>query len=321
MSIDETQPAGSKTSRLKAWMLMADGWPAYRETIGRFFKYAFLVILLLLNVKIVFDGYSYYVARRSIDAELDSKKIASLEYLNVVQQGERALMRETLVTRCTERLEIALFRIFDVLADTKLKTYYAQTMAAKDQLVAELKENGPKFLDGSKEALDYVNSATFRVAEFNDKHLKKLATVNETDEAYRDFIGQIRKHLRQYNDLVMSDPALQKLAAEVQEEAQHHWHQQAVKTLEERLSRLKTERAAIRAPVGANLDEILARYTVWTDALTGRSGEGDLLDEMAVEAQREGQSAPGQRVEVNIAAARESPAGIEGPRRRAFAVF
>jgi hypothetical protein len=29
----------------------------------------------------------------------------------------------------------------------------------------------------------------------------------------------------------------------------------------------------------------------------------------------------GQRVEVNIAAARESPAGIEGPRRRAFAVF
>jgi hypothetical protein len=29
----------------------------------------------------------------------------------------------------------------------------------------------------------------------------------------------------------------------------------------------------------------------------------------------------GQRVEVNIAAAREFPAGIEDPRRRAFAVF
>jgi hypothetical protein len=151
MSTGETQRASPTTPRLKGWNSLVDRWSAHRETLGRFLKYSFLVLALLLTIKIVFDGYSYYVARRSIDAELDTKKIASLEYLNVLQRRERALMRETLETRCTERVEIALFRVFNVLMETKLKDYYAQTMAVKDPLVAEIKENGPKFLVGWKE--------------------------------------------------------------------------------------------------------------------------------------------------------------------------
>jgi hypothetical protein len=238
---------------------LVNRWLAPGQSFGRFFKYSFLVIALLLTTKIVFDGYSYYVARRSIDAELDSQKNSSLEYLNVLQQRERALIRETLETRCTERIEIALFRIFSVLKETKLKDYYTQTMAAKDSLVAEIKENGPKFLDGWKDAADYVSSATFTVAEFSDKHLKKLATVNETDQAYKDLFGEIRKHLNRYNSLVVSNPDLQKLAEEAQEETKYLWHLQAVRTLEDRLKRLKAERAAIRARGGTNLDEILGR--------------------------------------------------------------
>jgi hypothetical protein len=293
MSIDETQTA-SRTPRLKLWLWLVDRSLAPGQSFGRFFKYSFLMITLLSVTKIVFDGYSYYVARRSIDAELDSQKISSLEYLNVLQQRERALIRETLETRCTERIEIALFRIFNVLKETKLKEYHAQTMVAKDSLVAEIKENGPKFLDGWKDAVDYVNSATFRVAEFKSNHLKRLASVNEEDQGYKDFVGEINKHLSKYNDLVLSNADLQKLAEEAQEETKHLWHLQAVRTLEDRLKRLNAERAAIRAGGGANLDEILARYTVWTDALTGRSGVGELFDEMAVEANTEDQAALAQ---------------------------
>lgn len=290
MSTDETQTATTTTPRPKAWLWLVNRWLASRQSFGRFFKYSFLVIALLSTTKIVFDGYSYYVARRSIDAELDSQKISSLEYLNVLQQRERALIRETLETRCTERIEIALFRIFNVLKETKFKDYYAQTMAAKDSLVDEIKRNGPKFLDGWKGAADYVNSAIFTVAEFKDKHLKKLATVNETDEAYKDFVRDINRYSDGYNNLVVSNPDLQKLAEEAQQETKYHWHLQAVKTLEDRLKRLKAERDAIRARGGTNLDEILARYAVWTDALAGRSGVGELLDEMAIEASREDQA-------------------------------
>jgi len=290
MSTDETQTA-SRTPRLKLWLCLVDQWPGHGQSIGRFFKYSFLAIALILTTKVVFDGYSYYVARRSIDAELDSQKISSLEYLNVLRQRESALIREIWETRCTERIEIALFRVFDVLKETKLKDYYAQTMAVKDDLVVEIKENGPKFLNGWRDALDYVNSATFRVAEFNDKHLKKLPTVSETDQGYKDFVGEVRKHLNKYNNLVVSNPDLQKLAKEAEEETKHLWRLQAVRTLEDRLKRLKAERAAMRARGGANLDEILARYAVWIDALTGRSGVSELLNEMVVEASREDQAA------------------------------
>jgi uncharacterized surface protein with fasciclin (FAS1) repeats len=291
MSTDDTQTDASRSFLSKAWARVARRGSPGRELIGRFLKYLFLLVALVLTTKVVFDAYSYYVARRSIDAELEAKKISSLEYLNILQQRERALIRATLETRCAERIEIALFRIFNVLKETKFKDYYAQTMDVKSPLIAEIKENGPKFLERWKDAADFVNSATFTVAEFNAKHLKKLATVNETDQGYKDFIGQVRKHLNKYNDLVLSNPDLQKLAAEAQEEAEHHWHQEAVKTLEARLRRLKEERAAIReSPVG-NLDEILARYAVWTDALTGGSGQSELLDEMVVELRKADQGA------------------------------
>jgi uncharacterized surface protein with fasciclin (FAS1) repeats len=270
---------------------MADRWSTSPKFIGRFFKYSFLLVALLLTTKVVFDGYSYYVARRSIDAELEAKKISSLEYLNILQQRERTLIRETLETRCAERIEIALFRVFDVLKETKLKDYYAQTMEVKSPLIAEIKENGPKFLDRWKDAADFANSATFTVAEFDEKHLKKLPTVNETDEAYKDFIGEVRKHLNKYNALVLANPDLQKLAEEAQEEAKHHWHMEAMKVLEARLKRLKGERAAIRENLVGNLDEILARYAIWTDALTGGSGQSQLLDEMAVELRKADQGA------------------------------
>jgi len=44
-------------------------------------------VALALTLKLVFDGYSYYVARRSIDAELEAKKISSLEYLKVLARA------------------------------------------------------------------------------------------------------------------------------------------------------------------------------------------------------------------------------------------
>ena len=63
-----------------------------KTTWGRFWKYLVLIISLMLMTKIVFDGYSYYVMRRSIDSELEAKKISSLEYLSVLQDRERALI-------------------------------------------------------------------------------------------------------------------------------------------------------------------------------------------------------------------------------------
>jgi Fasciclin domain len=283
MSNDGTQTPAAGKSRSDI-----DAWPPRRESVARFFKYFFLMVALLLTTKIVFDGYSYYVARRSIDTELEAKKISSLEYLNVLQERERALMRQTWETRCNERVEIVLFRVLDALTQAPmLDAYHKQTLDAKGPLIAEIKENGEKFLKRSKEARDFANSATFSVAEFKAKYLERLPTVSETDQGYRDFLVQIEKDLKSYNDLVQPDPDLQKLAAQVEDETKNHWRMQAVRTLEDRLKRLDTETKKTQAVLGTNPDEILARYGVWTDALTGGLSENAIRDEMAVEADKE----------------------------------
>jgi hypothetical protein len=82
MSINGTKTAASTKLRSEV-----DPWPPHWESISRFLKYLFLVVALLLTTKVVFDGYSYYVARRSIDAELEAKRISSLEYLNVCRSA------------------------------------------------------------------------------------------------------------------------------------------------------------------------------------------------------------------------------------------
>jgi hypothetical protein len=55
----------------------------------RLFKYLFLIVLLVVTLKIVYDGYSYYLMRRSIDTELQSKKITSIEQLSSLQEQNR----------------------------------------------------------------------------------------------------------------------------------------------------------------------------------------------------------------------------------------
>jgi hypothetical protein len=75
-------------------------------------------------LQLVFDCFSYYVARRDIDGELQSKRVSSLEYLNIFSQRERALSISTLEGRCTERLLLTLFRISEI-EDGAIRKAYA----------------------------------------------------------------------------------------------------------------------------------------------------------------------------------------------------
>jgi hypothetical protein len=208
-----------------------------------------------------------------------------------LQERKRALVRETWETRCNERIEIALFRVSDVQKDAPaLDAYHKQTIDAKGPLIAEIKENGAKFLKRPKEASEFANSPMFSVAVFRAKFMEKVPTVNETDPQYRDFLGQIEKDLKAYNDLVLENSDLQKVADKIEDETKNHWRMQAVQTLEDRLKRLAEETKKTQEMLGTIPDEILARYGVWSDALTGGLSENSLRDERAVEAGNEDQA-------------------------------
>lgn len=127
MSVGEPEVAAPQTLLPKIWMWVDDRWPSV-EFVGRFFKYSFLVVALALTTGVVFDGYSYYVMRRNIDVQLAAAHHPSLEYLDLLQQRERVLIGETLNNRCTERLEIALFRLFKSNEEIELAEFHKKTM-------------------------------------------------------------------------------------------------------------------------------------------------------------------------------------------------
>ena len=118
--------------------------PAIAITFAtRLFKYLFLIVLLVVTLKIVYDGNSYYLMRRSIDTELQSKKITSIEQLSILQEQNRALIVDTLESRCAERYEIAFFRVFDVQKQNRLADYFRESLAIKGSLLDEIKRLGP----------------------------------------------------------------------------------------------------------------------------------------------------------------------------------
>jgi hypothetical protein len=117
--------------------------------ISRFWKYLVLIGLVGLTLRIVFDAYSFYVARRDIDLELKSKKVASLEYLGVLSQRKRALVITALEGRCMERMQLTLFRIVDAEHD-RIKAAYTEMMKVKNKMVEKIATSGVGLIDVGK---------------------------------------------------------------------------------------------------------------------------------------------------------------------------
>ena len=287
----ESDPAsnaeGNQASNAESKKAWRGEWTGF---VVRSCKYLVLLLALLFVLYVVFDGYSFYVARRSIDSELESKKISSLEYLNVLAQRDRALVIATLETRCLERTELALFRIFEAQFEAELQAAYADLRSVKDDLVDTLKRLGPGAVNVGA-ATNYVNSATFTVLDF-ERHLEPVPGATRDDEKYKKLREEIDQELRDYAAKGQKYLSLRKRAVEEVKDhpAKGQLSLESIRVLEERLSRLKEEREKNKERLG-DLDDVMSRYAVWTGALSGGLAESPVLDEMAYDIGLEGDKA------------------------------
>jgi hypothetical protein len=258
-----------------------------RSYIGRFFKYAFLLIALSINLKIVFDGFSYYLARRSLDTELESKKLSSLEYLGVLQKRDRAYIIDTLEARCTERAQLAIFRILDAETHKALDHAYATSLAMKDNLaylIGRIEKENKDLSDlvDLEKLRTEVNKPTFALSTI-DRIVKPVDDDKRNDLTYqaaaKTVVDRLKETSRPYVDQLASQ-------AKVRADAQKLLGKDSplfsdVDVLERRLARLREQRKEIRQKLNPDLDEVLSRYAVWTEALTGSAGDNAVLDEIA----------------------------------------
>jgi uncharacterized surface protein with fasciclin (FAS1) repeats len=249
--------------------------------VTRLFKYLVLIVLLVVTLKVVYDGYSFYLMRRSIDTELQSKKITSIEQLSNLQSQNRALIIDTLESRCAERAEIVFFRIFDAQKQNKFADYFRETLTIKDALVDEIKRLGPGIIVDVASAVAFINRPDFTPQKFREHFLKYQNNANPEDQRYKEFKEQVERDLTKFDSLSLADSELQDFVKQAQDETRNGWHLESVRALEERLNRLKEERATLKSKL-ADMDDIVARYNSWTEALSGGLANENLLDQFAV---------------------------------------
>jgi uncharacterized surface protein with fasciclin (FAS1) repeats len=361
--------------------------------IVRLCKYAVLLCGVILTLKVVFDAYSFYVARRDIDAELRSKKVSSLEYLNVLSQRQRALAVTTLEARCLQRTELALFRIFDAAEYERIEKVYTELLEQKNRMHDVITKSGKDPLSGKdlieiekagkliehpyfqlsklddylkplndeaaknpayhalkdqfrmekdkyvaiavanlplrerlarandyfpKEvynelvnqknnmrdtiknlgrqlidvngAVRYIDSPEFVLSRLLDDHLKPLDKQAEASADYKKLIEEIKSHRDKFVEFATKEFANQN--ASLPEEVERlirtrqppppmYWNLDGIKIVVERIDQLREERKATKDKIGGDLDDLLARYAVWTGALTGGTADNPVLDDVA----------------------------------------
>jgi uncharacterized surface protein with fasciclin (FAS1) repeats len=230
---------------------------------SRFFKYSFLTALLFFNLIVVFQAFSFYVARRNIDTELESKKISSLEYLQVLTRREHELTVATIETRCLERTQLALYRIYEgVLADNLHKAYN-KLFEVKNEIVFDIQKNGPGLID-VEPALKSINNPVFSIFP-SYKEFEPREGVSKDDPRYRALVDRLNRYREKYEEI---GPAFAKDRADAVAKAAGYLKELNIQAIEERSRRLDAERQKTRAK-HPDLDEVIAKYSTWKAALTG----------------------------------------------------
>jgi fasciclin domain-containing protein len=262
-----------------------------RISWSRFFKYLFLLVVLAVTLKIVFDGFSYYIARRSLDAELAAKKISSLEYLVVLTKRQRALVLASLETRCLERDQLAVFRIGDAELSQQLWKAYDLSYKVKSNLIYQLDHlpDEKKAKINLQRAKDEVNKAEFTLLRL--ERVVAPAPNVERNEDYAAVAKEVIELLKKAADADAEQLAkYADVRAQVVEKLKRDQIDlKTIDILERRLSRLKDVREETRKKLG-DIEEVLSRYAVWTEALTGGFAESPVLDEMAFEIEQDDKS-------------------------------
>jgi hypothetical protein len=236
---------------------------------SRFWKYLVLLSMLLVTTVIVFDGFSYYIARRTLDAELETKGRKSLEYLITLAARERALSVEALETRCRERNELAVYSMTNsALANftADATKAYKEAFQVKQDLVNYLEHNGQGIVDVST-SQDNIRQTRWQPSRENFE--KALAPLDndpaKSDQAKRKkLIDDAVPTIDRFKTLYESNHELftaLPLGAAVLD-------MKSIDILEQRIRRLTAEHAKNAAEF-SEFDELLTRYNAWTAALSG----------------------------------------------------
>jgi uncharacterized surface protein with fasciclin (FAS1) repeats len=272
------------------------------ESANRFWKYAFLLLALVINITLVYGGFSHYLARRSLDAELETRKISSLEYLGVLAKRERAIVVDTLETRCAERVVLAMYRTLDAKTQLQIDEAYRVSMDLRDGLVVLLQEalNNPKDekqkkyrdLIDLKQLVEDVKKYTYSFAKMRVDRMVKPAGETKSDNpefktAVNDLIDWLQNEPQlkgQFEKLAHYEEMASSLREKFNKEGPYF---KDVGVLEARLKRLGEARKKNADTLGGTYDDILSKYAVWTQASMAQKEQNPILDDAAFELSRD----------------------------------
>src|SRR5262249_32715159 len=159
---------------------------------------------------------------------------------------------------------------------------YGKLLAAKNAMIKVLNKSG---LDPSKVkgVTDYISGGDFELSQLDEK-LKALKDAGSAEQ-FENLMKDIDAPHKQYNAIALEHSAVPGQIGQIDgtypPTGRSFWTMEAIKTVVARIEQVRKQHKEI-ADRYPDIDEVLARYASWTNALTGGTADkSSVLDDVA----------------------------------------
>jgi hypothetical protein len=159
---------------------------------------------------------------------------------------------------------------------------YNKLLVEKNKMIDIINKSGHGLIDVEK-AVRYFDGFEFTLSGFDD-YLKPLneevGKSTDYNKLRETLLAQRERYIAVAQDNTTIRHDLEQLIKKAELDSPKYWNMNAIKIVVDRIDQLRKELERNRSKFG-DLEDVIARYAVWTGALTGGAVDNPLQDDVA----------------------------------------
>lgn len=281
--------SGAPPSPLVGRLLRIIEW-AKTDLGGRFLKYTYLVVAMSVVTIVIFEAFSLYVARRTLDEDIASQRDSgTFEEIAFRQRQARAQRIAIIETRCKERMQLAAFWLLRLEDQNGLVFAFNRLHDERLSIIKVLQDLQERKAINADELIAYVESHRFNHRLVMEK-LKPTEPGTEATPEFTEARRAVMVAVDRYAALVLELGEQRKRLSDA-DVSEAIYRNLAIDELEKRIVRLTGPPTGRGEPLKEDGtkhvdEEYLNRVAVWLDAMTGSSSGAIHEEELSFDPDR-----------------------------------
>jgi hypothetical protein len=172
-------------------------------------------------------------------------------------------------------------KYWDMNKVAELETSYRELVEKKNAIINTIKQFTSELNDRDK-AVEFIASTEFDVRKL-DAYLEPPKEQDRASAEYQTFRKNVAVQVKSYASVAQKNAQLRRELEKMIEDIglkSKYWDTQKILELVNRIDQVREERKKNKEKMG-DVEDLVARYNIWTGALTGGVGQGAVLDDVA----------------------------------------